>query len=266
MKHLAPAPRLKIGQAIGERGLATAMIDVSDGLSTDLWHVLDESDCGAIIKADTIPVAGCVQRLATGDSEIEPLRLALDGGEEYELLFTSPLENQNRIAEMSEEFGVPITAIGQIVADKGLRLERDGSLRSNSAFRIRAYDLAVLLLSVQHFVFVEKRGAHTSSSLIGSVPEFFERVTRLARHVDSVACRDLALFVAYLHHTATGKDVVNLFNFAVVMRRDCLSGQKRFFGQAAPGYFRCRAVYQRANLRPVTSVNYVRIVSIHDFH
>ncbi len=95
MKHLAPAPRLKIGQAIGERGLATAMIDVSDGLSTDLWHILDESDCGAIIKADRVPVAGCVQRLAACDSEIEPLRLALDGGEDYELLFTSPLENQN---------------------------------------------------------------------------------------------------------------------------------------------------------------------------
>jgi thiamine-monophosphate kinase len=129
-KHLAPAPRLKIGQAIGERRLATAMIDISDGLSTDLWHVLDESDCGAIIKADAIPVAGCVQRLAAGDSGIEPVRLALDGGEEYELLFTSPPETQNSIAEMSKEFSVPITAIGQIVADKGLRLERDGSFEA----------------------------------------------------------------------------------------------------------------------------------------
>jgi len=130
MKHLAPAPRLKIGQAIGERGLATAMIDVSDGLSTDLWHVLDESDCGAIIKADRVPIAGCVQRLAAGDSEIEPLRLALDGGEDYELLFTSTLENQNELTEMSEEFGVPITVIGEIVADKGLQLERNGSLEA----------------------------------------------------------------------------------------------------------------------------------------
>ena len=130
MKHLAPAPRLKIGRAIGERGLATAMIDISDGLSTDLWHVLDESDCGAIIKADRVPIADCVRRLATGDSGIEPLRLALDGGEEYELLFTSPLENQTGIAEMSEELGVPITAIGRIVADKGLRLERNGSFEA----------------------------------------------------------------------------------------------------------------------------------------
>ena len=128
MKHLTPAPRLKLGQAIGERGLATAMIDISDGLSTDLWHVLDESDCGAIIKADAIPIAGCVQRLATGDSKINTLRLALDGGEEYELLFTAPPENQTEIAELSEEFAVPVTAIGRIVADKGLRLERDGSL------------------------------------------------------------------------------------------------------------------------------------------
>lgn len=130
MKHLAPAPRLKVGQAIGNRRLATAMIDISDGLSTDLWHILDESECGAVIEADNIPIAGCVHLLARGDSQIEPLRLALDGGEEYELLFTSPLENQTGIAEMSEEFGVPVTAIGRIVADKGLRLERNGSFET----------------------------------------------------------------------------------------------------------------------------------------
>lgn len=130
MKHLAPTPQLKIGQAIGRRGLATAMIDISDGLSTDLWHILDESDCGAIIKTDAIPLASCLHSFAADDSEIEPLRLALDGGEDYELLFTSPPENQNRIAEMSEEFGVPITAIGQIVTDKGLRLERNGSFET----------------------------------------------------------------------------------------------------------------------------------------
>ena len=130
IKHLAPAPRLKAGQAIGERELATAMIDISDGLSTDLWHVLNEGDCGAILKADAIPIAGCVNSLATGDSGIEPLKLALDGGEEYELLFTSASENQNRIAEMSEEFAVPITMIGEIVDDKGLRLESNGLLEA----------------------------------------------------------------------------------------------------------------------------------------
>jgi thiamine-monophosphate kinase len=130
IKHLAPAPRLKAGQAIGERELATAMIDISDGLSTDLWHVLDESDCGAIIKADAIPIAGCVNLLATKDSRIEPLQLALHGGEEYELLFTSPPETRNRIAEMSEEFALPITLIGRVVADKGLQLERNGSLEA----------------------------------------------------------------------------------------------------------------------------------------
>jgi thiamine-monophosphate kinase len=129
-KHLAPEPRLKIGQAIGERGLATAMIDISDGLSTDLWHVLDESDCGAVIKAGAIPIAGCARRLASGDLEIEPLRVALHGGEEYELLFTSPHENEDGVAELSKELGVPITAIGRIVSDKGLRLERGGSLEA----------------------------------------------------------------------------------------------------------------------------------------
>ena len=128
LKHLAPEPRLKIGQAIGERGLATAMIDISDGLSTDLWHILDESGCGAIIQADEIPIANCVRLLAMGDKEIDPLRLALHGGEEYELLFSSSPENRARVAELSTELGLPAAIIGRVVSDKGLRLERDGSL------------------------------------------------------------------------------------------------------------------------------------------
>ena len=52
LKQLMPAPHLALGRAIGERGLATAMIDVSDGLSTDLAHVVDESHCGAIVLED----------------------------------------------------------------------------------------------------------------------------------------------------------------------------------------------------------------------
>jgi thiamine-monophosphate kinase len=128
LKHLAPEPRLKPGQAIGERGLATAMIDISDGLSTDLSRILDESNCGAIIQADAIPIASCLRSFAMNDSEIDPLRLALHGGEEYELLFSSSPENRGRIAELSNELGEPITEIGRVIAGRGLQLERKGAL------------------------------------------------------------------------------------------------------------------------------------------
>jgi thiamine-monophosphate kinase len=128
MKHLAPEPRLKAGRAIGEMNIATAMIDISDGLSTDLWHILDESDCGAIIRAGAIPIDESVRLLSASATEIDPLRLAIDGGEEYELLFTARHDDGDRVAGLSNSLGLKITRIGEIVAGNALHLERDGAL------------------------------------------------------------------------------------------------------------------------------------------
>jgi thiamine-monophosphate kinase len=128
LKHLSPEPQLKLGRALGEAGLATAMIDISDGLSTDLWHILEESRRGAVIHASAIPIAQCVRSLASEAKGIDPLRLALHGGEEYELLFTARPEDHQRIAELSTVSGVEITAVGEIVERKGLQLEREGAL------------------------------------------------------------------------------------------------------------------------------------------
>ena len=130
LKHLAPEPRLKLGQAIGEAGLATAMIDISDGLSTDLWHILEESGCGAVIRASAIPIAGCVASLALEDSGIDALNLALHGGEEYELLFTAPRESEPQLVELSTSYGLAITAIGETLAGSGLRLEHANGVES----------------------------------------------------------------------------------------------------------------------------------------
>ncbi|HJQ23210.1 MAG TPA: thiamine-phosphate kinase [Blastocatellia bacterium] len=129
LKHLSPAPRLVLGRTIGERGLATAMIDVSDGLSTDLAHIADESGCGAIVRAAALPIAEAARWLA-GELKQEPLSLVLHGGEEYELLFTARPEDHARVVELSNELAVPITAIGEITASGGLRLERDGALET----------------------------------------------------------------------------------------------------------------------------------------
>ena len=121
MKHLNPEPRLGAGKAIGEAGIATAMIDISDGLSTDLWHILDESHCGAIIRAGDIPVAESVKLL----SPDRALQYALHGGEEYELLFTSPSDFRAKVEELSKALRLPITAIGEITEGGGLLLEHD---------------------------------------------------------------------------------------------------------------------------------------------
>lgn len=130
LKHLKPEPRLSLGHAIGEAGLATAMIDISDGLSSDLWHLLDESKCGAVIHAGTIPIADCVRRSSSRALTTNPLQLALNSGEEYELLFTVTAENVAKLDEMSRSLVVPITRIGEIVAGGELQLETGEKLES----------------------------------------------------------------------------------------------------------------------------------------
>ena len=130
LKHLQPEPRLSLGWAIGEAGLATAMIDISDGLSTDLWHLLDESNCGAVIHAGAIPIADCVRRYSPRAVTANPLQLALNSGEEYELLFTVTRENAAKIEQLCNARVVPITRIGEVVASGGLQLETGDRLES----------------------------------------------------------------------------------------------------------------------------------------
>ena len=106
-----PEPRLKAGMALRRRGLATACIDVSDGLSTDLRHLCKASGVGAEIWAERLPV----HSLAVG---AEGLRWALHGGEDYELLFTASGRVPQRVG------GVAVTRIGEVVRGRGVRLVR----------------------------------------------------------------------------------------------------------------------------------------------
>jgi thiamine-monophosphate kinase len=104
-RHFFPEPRLEVGRILREKGLASAMIDTSDGLSTDLAHICEESGVGAEILAEAIPRAS----IGKPSREVD-LQFALHGGEDYELVFTVPRGKHvsNRIA------GVPVTHIGQI--------------------------------------------------------------------------------------------------------------------------------------------------------
>ena len=83
--HFRPQPRVAVGQWLRRHGLASAMIDLSDGLSTDLEHICEESRVGAEIEAEAIPRA----RRGTEEARSVALELALHGGDDYELLFTS---------------------------------------------------------------------------------------------------------------------------------------------------------------------------------
>ena len=105
MRHFYPEPRLEIGRILREKGLATAMIDTSDGLSTDLAHLGEESGVGAEIDAELIPRA----RVGKSAREVD-LDLALHGGEDYELLFTAPAGKR----VPAQIGGVPLTRIGQV--------------------------------------------------------------------------------------------------------------------------------------------------------
>lgn len=104
-RHFFPEPRVELGRMLRERGLASAAIDTSDGLSTDLAHVCEESGVGAEVEAELIPRASVGKPAREVD-----LALALHGGEDYELLFTAPPKRRipSRIA------GVPVTRIGVV--------------------------------------------------------------------------------------------------------------------------------------------------------
>lgn len=118
-KHLYPEPRLELGQWLSEKRMATAMMDVSDGLSTDLARLCSASGVGARIEAAVLPVV----RL-TGVSRSAPLSWALDGGDDYELLFTVNPRNTKRLPRSFG--GLPLTAIGEIAVDRKLLLRDAG--------------------------------------------------------------------------------------------------------------------------------------------
>jgi thiamine-monophosphate kinase len=116
-RHFHPTPRIEVGRFLLEKGLASAMIDLSDGLSTDLAHICEESGVGAEVQTTAIPCA----IIGKPAREVD-LRVALHGGEDYELLFTTPGKRfPPRIA------GVPVTQIGHITRNKQILLvNRDG--------------------------------------------------------------------------------------------------------------------------------------------
>ena len=112
LRQLRPEPRVGWGMVLGEERLATAMIDISDGLSSDLNHFCTASGVGALIESSLLPIDHQVVELC-GRRALDPLQLALHGGEDFELLFTVRSGDVARLPRRVD--GVEITRIGEVV-------------------------------------------------------------------------------------------------------------------------------------------------------
>jgi thiamine-monophosphate kinase len=107
--HL-PSPRVKLGLAL--RGLASSAIDVSDGIAGDIAHILKASDVDALIDVDALPISPELQLARLAGIDILPL--ALSGGDDYELLFSSSSQNRQAVLDAAASVGVNVTPIGNI--------------------------------------------------------------------------------------------------------------------------------------------------------
>ncbi len=110
-----PQPRVALGR--GLVGLASAAIDVSDGLLADLGHLLAASGCGATLWPDRLPCSPALQAVSIEQA----LDCQLNGGDDYELCFTLPVEHREKLAEMQARHKVPLHEIGVVEARSGLR-------------------------------------------------------------------------------------------------------------------------------------------------
>jgi thiamine-monophosphate kinase len=115
-----PQPRVALGVAL--RGIATACIDVSDGLLGDVGHVLERSGVGARIDASCARGLLAATRMGLELEEERLLQVVLAGGDDYELAFTTPATQRQAVAAAAKRTGTNVTRIGWIEAEMGLRV------------------------------------------------------------------------------------------------------------------------------------------------
>jgi thiamine-monophosphate kinase len=124
LRQLRPEPRVGWGIVLGDEKLATSMIDISDGLSSDLNHLCTASGVGALIDSSLLPIDSQVTELC-GRRALDPLQLALHGGEDFELLFTVKPGDVARLPRRVD--GTQITLIGEIKSsNEGVQI-REGA-------------------------------------------------------------------------------------------------------------------------------------------
>lgn len=140
-RHLAPSARLKEARLLAEGGLASAAIDLSDGLAGDLRHICEESGVGGIIEAARLPISPALIAHARARHR-EPTEYALIGGEDYELLFTVPPRSVPRVNTLIRQGRMQATDIGAITnKHRGLRVI--GADRLVRPLRAKSYEHSI---------------------------------------------------------------------------------------------------------------------------
>jgi thiamine-monophosphate kinase len=126
-----PEPRIALGLRLRE--LASAAIDLSDGLVGDLGHILERSGVGARVRYDALPKSAAFDLLNERQLETD---CVLSGGEDYELLFTAAAERRAALEAVANDTGVPLSRIGTIEPAGGLQvIDADGkAMRFKTAF------------------------------------------------------------------------------------------------------------------------------------
>jgi len=133
--HLDPVPRVRLGRLIADSGRAHAMIDLSDGLATDLAHLCRESMVGAEVYADKLPLSKLLVE-AAATLRMSALDLALKGGEDYQLLFTAPATAAEVLGRLAADcHNGTIYPIGRITAGGGVFLCREGAPRQDISYQ-----------------------------------------------------------------------------------------------------------------------------------
>lgn len=131
-RHLDPTPRVREGLALAADKLPTSMLDVSDGLLSDLVHILDCSSVGARLDLDCIPLSATFMEIHKNISK-ESAELFLSGGEDYELLFTAHPENRQSIYSLFEKLDTPVSVIGEISKSTDLTISSSKGFKYMSA-------------------------------------------------------------------------------------------------------------------------------------
>ena len=116
-RHFFPAPRVAFGRLLGRRGWATAMIDLSDGLASDLRHLCEAGRVGARLESDRLPVSAALAAYARRLGRSAP-DYALRGGEDFELLFAVREKNAAAVEAAAKRMALSVTPIGAIVPSR----------------------------------------------------------------------------------------------------------------------------------------------------
>lgn len=127
---LDPTPRTSAGLALAASGLVSAMIDISDGVLSDFGHIAEQSGVGGTIRLEQLPLSPAFTA-ATQSLLLSASRLALSGGEDYELCFTAPLAHREKIVAIMKNCSVQATPIGIVTSSKAVVVVNADGSRSN---------------------------------------------------------------------------------------------------------------------------------------